>query len=92
MVDLLGWGELILVLGLALVIVGPKDLPKLFYALGRWSYKVKALLGHFQTEWDALLQEQALKEAREEDLKTSGKEGKPNASSKTFKKNKKNLD
>lgn len=66
MVDLLGWGELILVLALALVIVGPKDLPKLFYALGRWVYRAKSLLGHFQEEWDRLLQEENTKAFREQ--------------------------
>ncbi|MGL4426874.1 MAG: Sec-independent protein translocase subunit TatA/TatB [Alphaproteobacteria bacterium] len=66
MFDLLGWGELILILSLALVIIGPKDLPKVFYTLGRWVHRFKKVCAHFQEEWEGLVRVEQLKELEKE--------------------------
>jgi sec-independent protein translocase protein TatB len=66
MFDLLGWGEILLILLLSFVIVGPKDLPKLFYALGRWAHRLKAVFARFQDEWEGLVRMEQLKELEKE--------------------------
>jgi Tat protein translocase TatB subunit len=37
----LGGGELILVVLIAVVLIGPKDLPKVAHQLGKWTRQVK---------------------------------------------------
>lgn len=43
----LGWSELVIVAVLALVVVGPKDLPGLLRTVGRWVGKARAIAGEF---------------------------------------------
>lgn len=45
----MGWMELLLVGAVALIVVGPKDLPVMFQALGRITAKVKRMAHEFQT-------------------------------------------
>lgn len=44
----IGWPELLVVGAVALVAVGPKDLPKVMYALGRMANKAKMALHDIQ--------------------------------------------
>lgn len=45
----MGWSELILVGVVALIVVGPKDLPVLFQSLGKMTAKVRRMAREFQT-------------------------------------------
>lgn len=54
MFDLLGWGELILILVVALIVVGPHDLPKVLYTLGRWMHSLKKTAESFKMELEGL--------------------------------------
>ena len=38
----IAWPELVLIGAVALVAIGPKDLPKAMYAMGRWAGKARA--------------------------------------------------
>ena len=44
----MGWGELLLVGVVALIVVGPKDLPVMFHSLGRMSAKARRMAREFQ--------------------------------------------
>lgn len=44
----LGWGELLLVGIVALIVVGPKDLPGMFRTLGRMTGKIRRMAREFQ--------------------------------------------
>lgn len=44
----LGWSELVIVAVLALVVVGPKDLPVLLRTVGQWVGKARAVAGEFR--------------------------------------------
>ena len=43
----LGWGEMVVVGVVALIVVGPKDLPHMFRTLGRFSGKAKGMAREF---------------------------------------------
>ena len=45
MMGLLGWGEIVVIVVLGLIIIDPKDLPKILYHLGRLWRQLSAL-GH----------------------------------------------
>ena len=43
----IGWSELLLIAVVALIVVGPKDLPHMFNALGRFTAKVRGMAREF---------------------------------------------
>ncbi len=66
MLPSLGFNE-ILVLGiLALVVVGPKDLPLLFRKLGRWAAKLRGMAQEFRSGFDELARQAELDELKRE--------------------------
>lgn len=54
--------ELILLAVLALVFIGPKDLPMALRTLGRWVGQVRALARHFTSGVEAMIREAELEE------------------------------
>ena len=54
--------ELILVAILALIFIGPKDLPHALRAVGRWIGQVRGMARHFQSGIDAMIREAELEE------------------------------
>ena len=44
----IGWTEIIIVMGIALVVVGPKELPKIVRTIGKWRGKASAYARDFQ--------------------------------------------
>lgn len=66
MLPSLGFSE-ILVLGiLALVVVGPKDLPLLLRKLGRWTAKLRGMAQEFRSGFDELARQAELDELKKE--------------------------
>jgi sec-independent protein translocase protein TatB len=66
MLPSLGFQE-ILVLGvLALVVVGPKDLPLLLRKLGRWTAKLRGMANEFRSGFDELARQAELDELKKE--------------------------
>ncbi|MBK4217355.1 twin-arginine translocase subunit TatB [Paracoccus caeni] len=47
-----GWTELLLIGVVALIVVGPKDLPHLFHALGRFTAKARSMAREFSSAMD----------------------------------------
>lgn len=65
----IGWSELFVIAVVALVVVGPKDLPRLLRTVGNMVAKGRRMSGDFQRQFNA-----ALKEAeREVDLEDTRK-------------------
>ncbi len=62
----IGWSELLLVLVVALVVVGPKDLPRLMRTVGRWVGKARAMADQFRSSFDEMARESELDELRAE--------------------------
>ena len=64
----IGWPELMLIGDIALVVIGPKDLPRALRVAGFWVRKARTLSREFQSSIDQMIREAELDEVRE-DLK-----------------------
>jgi sec-independent protein translocase protein TatB len=62
----LSWSHMLLVLVVALVVVGPKDLPKLMRTMGRWAAKARAMADQFRKSFDEMARQSELDELRKE--------------------------
>src|SRR5690348_4118241 len=71
MFDIFSWQHLSIMLIVALVVVGPKDLPRLMNMAGKWAGKARAMAGEFRRSFDEMARESELAELRKEieDLK-----------------------
>jgi sec-independent protein translocase protein TatB len=54
--------ELLLVAIVALVVIGPKDLPRVLRVLGQWVAKAKSVAGQFRSGFDEMVREAELAE------------------------------
>lgn len=66
-----GFFELMLIAVVALIVVGPKDLPKLMRSAGRMVAKAREMAGEFAAAFDQMAREAEMEELRKEidDLK-----------------------
>lgn len=54
--------ELLIVAVVALVVIGPKDLPKTMRVVGRWVGKARGVARHFRSGFDAMVREAEMEE------------------------------
>src|SRR5437773_4048503 len=66
-----GWSELMLIGIVALVVIGPKDLPKALRVAGFWVRKARTLSREFQSSVEQMVREAELDEMREQLKKAS---------------------
>ncbi|MBA3813565.1 MAG: hypothetical protein H0X26_03610 [Alphaproteobacteria bacterium] len=52
--SLAGWAEILCIALLAFVIIGPQDLPKVLFMLGRFVQKLRRLSDDFMAEFEAI--------------------------------------
>jgi sec-independent protein translocase protein TatB len=60
------WSELLVIALVALVVIGPKDLPRVLRAAGKWAAKARAVAREFQSSIDQMIRESELDEVRKE--------------------------
>jgi len=60
----LGWSELIVIAIVALIVIGPKELPGVLRMVGQWLGKARKMAGEFQGQF-----QEAMREAEMADLK-----------------------
>lgn len=60
----IGWSELLIVVVVAVIVIGPKELPRALRALGHWVGKARRMAGDFQRQFN-----EALREAELDDVK-----------------------
>jgi sec-independent protein translocase protein TatB len=62
----IGWSEMAVVLLVALIVIGPKDLPTVARTVGRWVGKARAMAREFQRSFEEMAREAELDEIRKE--------------------------
>ncbi len=66
MFDLFSWNHILILLIVALVVVGPKDLPRLMHMMGRWAGKARGMANEFKRSFDDMARQSELEELRKE--------------------------
>ena len=71
MFDLFSWQHILILLVVMLVVVGPKDLPRLMHMAGKWVAKARNMANEFRRSFDEMARQAELDELRKEieDLK-----------------------
>jgi sec-independent protein translocase protein TatB len=62
----MSWGELMLIGGVALVVIPPKDLPKALRTLGQMTTKVRRMAGEFQSQFSEAMRQADLDDVRKD--------------------------
>ena len=57
-----GASELLMIVIVAVVVIGPKDMPMALRTAGRWIGKMRRISGHFRSGIDAMVREAELEE------------------------------
>jgi sec-independent protein translocase protein TatB len=65
----IGWGELVVIGIIALIAIGPKELPTVLRTAGQWMGKIRRMASEFQGQF-----QEALREAEMADLKKQADE------------------
>src|ERR1700691_2051445 len=60
----IGWSEFLVIGVVALIVIGPKELPAVLRTVGQWTTKIRRMAGEFQSQF-----QEALREAESADLK-----------------------
>ena len=61
----IGWSEMAVIALIALVVIGPKELPNAMRAASKWARKARSLAREFQSGVDDMIREADLEDARE---------------------------
>jgi sec-independent protein translocase protein TatB len=69
----IGWPELFIVLVIALLVIGPRDLPRAMHTVGRWVRRARSVTSEFQRHFDDIARESELEELREMKRQMSGR-------------------
>ena len=62
----IGWSELLLIGVVALIVIGPKELPGVLRTLGQWMTKVRRMANEFQNQFQDAIREAELAELKKE--------------------------
>jgi sec-independent protein translocase protein TatB len=58
------WSELALIAVIALVVIGPKDLPRVMRIVGQWTRRARSIAREFQGSLDQMMRESELDEVK----------------------------
>lgn len=75
----IGWSEMFVIVVVALVVIGPKDLPRLIREVGRWTAKARSMAREFQRSFDDMVREAEL-----EDIRKTVEQARPSNLSRTI--------
>ena len=60
----IGWSEMAVIALIALIVIGPKDLPRVLRTVGHWTRKARGLAREFQSGVDEMIREADLEDAK----------------------------
>lgn len=58
----IGWSEILLIVIVAVVVIGPKELPAALRTAGRWIGQMRRVSNHFRAGVDAMIREAEMEE------------------------------
>ena len=58
----IGWTELALIAGAAVVVIGPQDMPRVLYKVGQFTRKIKLFMSDIQVSLDKITRDAELDE------------------------------
>ena len=61
-----GWSQMMLIAAVALIVLGPKELPKVIKSVTEWAGKARGLAREFRSSVDEMMRETELKNLKEE--------------------------
>src|SRR5207248_5028318 len=69
----IGWGKIVLIGIVALLVIGPKELPAVLRTVGQWMTKLRRMAADFQGQFQEAMREAEMADLKKqaEDLKTS---------------------
>ena len=73
----IAWSELFVILIVALIVVGPKDLPRMMRTVGQWAGRARAMAAQFRRSFDDMARQSELEELRSEVTKLKNDALKP---------------
>jgi sec-independent protein translocase protein TatB len=62
----IGWSEMAVILMVALIVIGPKDLPRVARTIGKWTGKARGMAREFQRSLDDMAREAELEDVKRE--------------------------
>ena len=62
----IGWTELLLIGVIAILVVGPQELPRMMRTVGQYVGRIRAMARDFQRSFDEIARESELEELRKE--------------------------
>ena len=62
----IGWGKLVLIGIVALLVIGPKELPAVLRTMGQWMTKLRRMAAEFQSQFQEAMREAELAELKKQ--------------------------
>ena len=62
----IGWDEMLFTAIIAIVVIGPKDLPRALRTAGQWIGKVRRVSGHFRTGIETMIREAEMEDMEQQ--------------------------
>lgn len=62
----IGWSEMAVILMVALIVIGPKDLPRVARTIGKWTAKARGMAREFQRSLEDMAREAELQDIKAE--------------------------
>jgi sec-independent protein translocase protein TatB len=69
----IGWSELVVIGVVALIVIGPKELPGVLRAVGQWTGKIRRMASEFQDQFREAMREAEMADLKKEIEETTSK-------------------
>ena len=62
----IGWMEMLVIAVVAILVIGPKDLPKVLHTVGQWMARARGVARNFQDQMEEMARQSGVDEVRKE--------------------------